>query len=314
MANILGITEMTAAQAQKYVTVNNTTKYLTTLMTGARDIIAALPTGIENACWIIGTAFTPYTQYHILFYFGGAFYSMAPVEGLALWVWDENCFYEYTGSIWQKRTLPTIPAAGNWKVFYSNGSAVITELGLGTTGQVLVGQGVSAAPIFGNLTNMITAGNWKIFHSNGSAVVTELTLPAEGQVLKSGGVAAAPAFVPGIIRLASVTVGMQTADGKQTIYTVPTGLKMIPTYVVVRNPTGSLAGGTEYDFGDGANCDNWKQNVDLSSMTATDDCRVISNFDANFKPYDAADVFGIKGITGSTGDYNATIELFGYLY
>ena len=161
---------------------------------------------------------------------------------------------------------------------------------------------------------MPAAGNWKVFYSNGSAAIVELVLPAEGQVLKSGGVAAAPSFTPGIIRLASVTLGMQTTDGKQTIYTVPTGLKMIPAYVIVRNPTGSLAGGTEFDFGDGVNADTWRQNVDLSTLTATDDCIVIAYNDTKFKPYDATDIFGIKPITGSTGDYNAIVELFGYLY
>jgi hypothetical protein len=148
MSNALGLTEMTAAQAQKYVTVNNTTRYLTTLMTGARDIITALPTGVENACWIIGTAFTPYTINHILFYFGGAFYSIAPVEGLALWVWDEDCFYEYTGAAWRKRTTVTIPAAGTWKAFYSNASSVVTELSLGAYGSVLRSAGAAAAPEF----------------------------------------------------------------------------------------------------------------------------------------------------------------------
>ena len=115
--------------------------------------------------------------------------------------------------------------------------------------------------------------------------------------------------------LARVTTAhMQTADGAQTLYTVPTGKKFVPTRVVVRNPTGSLAGGTDFNFGDGANRDTWKANVDLSGMTATTDCMVITNDNAKFTVFDAADTFGFKPDTGSTGDYDATMEVFGYLY
>lgn len=124
-----------------------------------------------------------------------------------------------------------------------------------------------------------------------------------------------------IIKVASVTVGMQTADGKQTLYTVGTGLKFIPTHLIVRNPTASLAGGTDYDFGDGANADTWKQAVDLSGMTDTSSFFIITQDDtaeySGGNPllvFDAADVFAIKPITGSSADANATIDVFGYIY
>jgi hypothetical protein len=39
-------------------------------------------------------------------------------------------------------------SAGNWKVLYSNGSGAVTELSLGTAGQVLTSNGASAAPSF----------------------------------------------------------------------------------------------------------------------------------------------------------------------
>jgi hypothetical protein len=44
--------------------------------------------------------------------------------------------------------ITDIPAAGNWKVFYSDGSAVINELALGTAGQLLQSNGAAAAPSF----------------------------------------------------------------------------------------------------------------------------------------------------------------------
>ena len=110
------------------------------------------------------------------------------------------------------------------------------------------------------------------------------------------------------------TPHMQTSDGAQTLYTVPTGKKLIPTRVVVRNPTASLAGATDVNFGDGTNRDTWKANVDLSGMTATTDVMVITNDNAKFTPFDAGDTFGFKPDTGSTADADATMEVFGYLY
>ena len=107
---------------------------------------------------------------------------------------------------------------------------------------------------------------------------------------------------------------MQTSDGAQTLYTVPTGKKLIPTRVVVRNPTASLAGATDINFGDGTNRDTWKANVDLSGMTATTDVMVITNDNAKFTPFDAGDTFGFKPDTGATADADATMEVFGYLY
>jgi hypothetical protein len=41
---------------------------------------------------------------------------------------------------------------------------------------------------------------------------------------------------------------------------------------------------------------------------------VVSNDNAEFTIYDAADVFGIKPITGATADADATIDVFGYVY
>ena len=47
--------------------------------------------------------------------------------------------------------ITELPAAGNWKLFYSNGSKVITELALGASGTMLISGGVAAAPSFGGL-------------------------------------------------------------------------------------------------------------------------------------------------------------------
>lgn len=118
-----------------------------------------------------------------------------------------------------------------------------------------------------------------------------------------------------ITKLASVTgVDMKTS-GKTTLYSVPAGKTLYVTEVVVREPSASLAGGTDYDLGTGANCDTWRQAVDLSSMTTPGtDYMVIRGADVTkYTESAAASEFGIKVITGSTGAATATVDIFGFL-
>lgn len=116
----------------------------------------------------------------------------------------------------------------------------------------------------------------------------------------------------GIYRLASVTAGMQNGDAATNIYTVPTGKSMIVTHCIVRGPTASLAGGTDFDFG--AAGKNWMQTVDLSGMTATTHYRVLEGNNVNYTIYVATDIFQITVSTGATLDADATVDLFGYLF
>ena len=113
--------------------------------------------------------------------------------------------------------------------------------------------------------------------------------------------------------LATVTVNLQNGDSKSTAYTVPTNKKAIVTHVIIRNPTASLAGGTDFDIGDGANADTWKTTIDLSGMTGTEDYMVIDNNNAVIAAvFDAGDAFGILPVTGATADADATMDVFGY--
>jgi len=114
--------------------------------------------------------------------------------------------------------------------------------------------------------------------------------------------------------LASATANLQDADGKSDLYTVPPGKKAVVTHCVVRQPTASLAAGVDFDFGDGANADTWKNTVDLSTMTATTDYMVVEGNNAKYTVFDAGDVFGVKPVTGATADADATIDVFGYLF
>ena len=126
---------------------------------------------------------------------------------------------------------------------------------------------------------------------------------------------AAPLIENAISRLSTTTgVDMQTVQ-KNTLYTVPTGKTAYITSVVIRETSASLAGGTDYDLGTGANADTWRQTNDLSSMTTpgTDYMEIRGAANTKYTDNAAAAVFGIKPITGSTGAATAVIDVFGFL-
>jgi hypothetical protein len=115
-------------------------------------------------------------------------------------------------------------------------------------------------------------------------------------------------------RLVSVeNVDMQTAQ-KVDLLTVPAGRTAIITHVVVRETSASLAGGTDYDFGTGANVNSWVQGVDLSGMTdAGSDVRIIDAGSGIYSECAAESVFAVMVNTGSTTVATATVDVFGYL-
>lgn len=117
-----------------------------------------------------------------------------------------------------------------------------------------------------------------------------------------------------ITMLASTTVNLQAGDPKSVVYTIPTGRKAIITHVVISRPTASLAGGTDFDIGDGAGADTWVTTVNLSSLTTATDCIVIPAPSTKFTIFDAGDAFGIIPVTGATANADATMEVFGYEY
>lgn len=107
-------------------------------------------------------------------------------------------------------------------------------------------------------------------------------------------------------------VDMQTA-GKTILYTVPVGKTFYPFAIVVRLASGSLDGGTEYDFGTGANCDTWVQDVSLTLLTTPNtDYKIVTALQ-KLTNCAAGTEFGVKVITGSTGAATATIDVIGYL-
>lgn len=114
--------------------------------------------------------------------------------------------------------------------------------------------------------------------------------------------------------LASVSGVDMQAVAKTDLFTVPVGKKCVITGVVVRQPTASLAGGNDYDLGDGAAADTWKTGADFSSMTLTTHYHIATEMWTTKVVFDAGDVFGIKPITGSTLAATATLDVYGYLF
>ncbi len=111
-----------------------------------------------------------------------------------------------------------------------------------------------------------------------------------------------------ICKLSTTTgVDMKTAAAT-TLYTIPTGKTAYITHVVIRDPSASMAGGTDYDF------TTWKEAVDLSSLTTLGtDYIVLDCNNTKFTEQVAGTAFQITVVTGTTAACTATIDVFGYL-
>jgi len=128
-----------------------------------------------------------------------------------------------------------------------------------------------------------------------------------------------------LLESTSVTMGTNANSTKQILYTVPAGKKCIITNVIIRNPSASLAGCNDVDFGVGAACatesflnhetgivDMTTATTDFMNLVAVSDEYSIIDGDA------AAAVdreFGIYIVAGATSAAaTATIDVFGYLF
>ena len=141
--------------------------------------------------------------------------------------------------------------------------------------------------------------------------LTQRTLPTQGGDSGTWGTEL-NAFIKGsgMSYLGHQTVNLKDGDSKTTVYTVPTGKEAMIFAVLIHSPSGSLAGGRDFDIGSGDDADSWMSNVDLSGMTATTDYRWL--FSEGIKTTEvAAKTFGIKPITGATADVTATMVVFG---
>ena len=109
------------------------------------------------------------------------------------------------------------------------------------------------------------------------------------------------------------SVDMKTG-GATTLYTVPVGKTCRISHVVVRDPSASMAGGSDYDF------TQWKQTVTLVTLTtAGTDYIVITGdhlttgINVKYQELAASATFQITVNTGTDAACTATIDVFGYL-
>lgn len=121
----------------------------------------------------------------------------------------------------------------------------------------------------------------------------------------------------GIALLGSASgVDMKTA-ASTTIFTTPVGKVTRVTHVIVRDASGTLAGGTSYSF------TNFAQTVDLSNLITanTGYCIIGGQTTAGgtapkpvqYTEIAAGTAFQITVTTGATSAATASIDVFGYL-
>lgn len=126
------------------------------------------------------------------------------------------------------------------------------------------------------------------------------------------------------IMLLKTTTGVDMAAAAKTIlYTVPEGKRCIITHVIIRDPSATLAGCDDADFGTGAASatQNFLNNeTGIGDMTATTDFMTLVAVSDEYTIIDgdaAAAVdreFGMTIVDGSDGAATATIDVFGYLF
>ena len=128
----------------------------------------------------------------------------------------------------------------------------------------------------------------------------------------------------GIMLLKTTTgVDMNANAAKTILYTVPAGKRCIVTHVIIRDPSATLNGCDDVDFGTGAASatQNFLNNeTGIGDMTATTDFMVLVAVSDEYTIIDgdaAAAVdreFGIYIVDGSDGAATATIDVFGYIF
>jgi len=111
------------------------------------------------------------------------------------------------------------------------------------------------------------------------------------------------------LALLSSTAGVDMKTvGATTLYTVPIAKVGRISHIVIRDPSASMAGGSDYDF------TQWKQAVDLSSLTTLGtDYIILDGNNTKYTELAAATAFQITVVTGTTAACTATIDVFGYI-
>jgi len=132
----------------------------------------------------------------------------------------------------------------------------------------------------------------------------------------------------GIMLLSSTSVIIGTASNgtKLDLYTVPSGKDCIVDFVILRNPSATLSGCTDVNFGTGAGTTGtWLDNeTGVFELNATTEYMKLIADDSTSNDLPIIDgddttaanrEFGIYVVAGATGAaYTVTIDVFGYLF
>jgi len=122
----------------------------------------------------------------------------------------------------------------------------------------------------------------------------------------------------------SVTMGTNANGTKQILYSVPNGKDCVITEVIIRNPSATMSGCNDVDFGVGIACATQaflNNETGIVDMTSTTDYMRLTTSGDDYKVIDGSDAtlvnsqFGIQIITGATSAAaTATIDVFGYIF
>lgn len=130
----------------------------------------------------------------------------------------------------------------------------------------------------------------------------------------------------GLLSSTSVVIGTNSNGTKLDLYTVLSGFDGIVEYVIARNPSASLTGCTDVNFGIGAGSTGTWIDAEggMADMTATDDYQVFertNHISNEFSVIDGDDAtannrtFGVYVVAGATSAAaTVTFDVFGYIF
>jgi hypothetical protein len=120
-------------------------------------------------------------------------------------------------------------------------------------------------------------------------------------------------LMSGLTLLGSETVTLTNGAAKSTVFTFPG--EGIVSLVIIRNPSASLANGTNFSIGSGASANTWRTSVNLSSLTtALTDYIILQPPTTRMTIEASGSEFGILPVTGSTAIATATMEVYGKFF
>lgn len=114
---LLGFSELSATQSNKFLTVNANSRQLEVFLTGVLDRdVGAVPGAPSNGdAYIIDVTtgdWSAFTLNNIAHYYGGTWYEYTPTEGARLWVADEDIEVVYNGTAWVNSVATGLGVAG----------------------------------------------------------------------------------------------------------------------------------------------------------------------------------------------------------